>query len=233
MNKIKQYVTAVILAAGVGSRMGVDLPKQRIKLLEKSLLARTVESFFACPDIDDIIVVTRDEDVDFVNRELHFAAKKIHMIVSGGSSRLESSCIGFANVPEQTTHVAIHDGARCLIDSRDISRVVSSAVNYGAASAVKKVTDTVKIIEDGNIKRTIPRDSLMLAQTPQVFERSLFERALRNKSQLDSVTDDNMLVESIGVDIKAVELLYENPKITYAKDLCYAEFLLKRREEDG
>lgn len=229
-NEKKVHVTAIILAAGIGSRLGAALPKQKVELLGKSLLLRTVEAFYYCHDIDDIVIVTRDEDVDFANKELHFASKKIHSIISGGSSRAESAFIGFNNIPESTTHVAIHDGARCLIDCRDISSVVSSAIKYGAASAAEAVASTVKIIEAGMIKKTISRDNIMLAQTPQVFERSLYSKALENVHLLDAVTDDNMILENIGIDIKAVELAYENPKITFQKDLDYAEFLLKRRK---
>ncbi len=224
------FTTAIILAAGIGSRLGTTLPKQKVELLGKSLLSRVVEPFLSCEDVDSIVVVTRREDLDFAKQELHFASSKIYSITTGGSSRAESAKLGFGSIPKETTHILIHDGARCLINRSDISKVIVSAIKYGAASAVKKVSDTVKLVDGDIIKSTISRDNLMLAQTPQAFERKLYEKALSSAGTLDDITDDNMLIENIGESIRLVELSFENPKITYASDLEYAEFLLKRRE---
>ena len=224
------FTTAIILAAGIGSRFGSPLPKQKIELLGKSLLKRAVESFYQCNKVDSIVVVTRREDIDFAKQELHFAKDKICSIISGGNSRAESAKLGFYSIPKETTHVAIHDGARCIIDIENISKVIDSAIKYGAASAVKKITDTVKLIDGDTIKSTVSRDKLVMAETPQVFEKKLYKKAILQSESLDLITDDNMLVESMGVDIKAVVLTCENPKITYASDFEYAEFLLKRRE---
>ena len=224
------FTAAIILAAGIGSRLGTTLPKQKVELLGKSLLSRVVEPFLSCEDVDSIVVVTRREDLDFAKQELHFASSKIYSITTGGSSRAESAKLGFGSIPKETTHILIHDGARCLINRSDISKVIVSAIKYGAASAVKKVSDTVKLVDGDIIKSTISRDNLMLAQTPQAFERKLYEKALSSAGTMDDITDDNMLIENIGESIRLVELSFENPKITYSSDLEYAEFLLKRRE---
>ncbi len=225
------YTTAVILAAGIGSRFGSDVPKQRISLLGKSLIARVAEPFYKCDDIDSIVVVTRAEDIDFVNSELLFLGEKLHNVIVGGVCRAESARLGFLNVPKETTHVAIHDGARCLITREDISRVVRAAYVSGAASAVSLIVDTVKRVSDGQILGTASRDELVLAGTPQVFSCDVYKNALMNASDVSLVTDDNMLVESIGKEIAAVVLANENPKITYPKDLGYAEFILERRQK--
>jgi 2-C-methyl-D-erythritol 4-phosphate cytidylyltransferase len=225
------YTTAIILAAGIGSRFGSGVPKQRISLLGKSIIARAAESFYRCDDIDSIVVVTREEDIDFVNSELLFLGKKLHRVIAGGTCRAESAKLGFLAVPVETTHVAIHDAARCLITPEDISRVAKAAYISGAASAVSIIVDTVKNINDGHILGTVPRDKMVLAETPQIFSFDVYKSALIGASDIALVTDDNMLVENIGHKITAVVLENENPKITYPKDLDYAEFILERRRK--
>ena len=233
MTKIEKnkYTTAIILAAGIGSRFSSEIPKQRISLLGKSLIARAAEPFYKCDDIDSIVVVTRHEDMDFVNSELLFLDKKLHKVVAGGACRAESAKIGFLSIPSATTHVAIHDGARCLVTAEDISLVAKAAYDSGAATAVSVVTDTVKRVSGSHILETVSRDELVLAQTPQIFSYDIYKSALINAPDISTVTDDNMLVENIGHMITAVVLANENPKITYPRDLEYAEFLLRRRDE--
>lgn len=226
-----EYTTAIILAAGIGSRFDAGVPKQRVSLLGKSIIRRAAEPFYLCGDIDSVVVVTRSEDVDFVNHELRFMGKKLYAVVSGGDCRAESSKLGFCAIPPQTTHVVIHDGARCLITSEAISLVIRAAFASGAASAVSPMISTVKRVRSDRIIETVKRDDLVLAETPQAFACTLYSEALSYASDLSCITDDNMLLENIGVDITAVYLNTENPKITYSRDLEYAEFLLKRREE--
>ena len=226
-----RYTTAVILAAGIGSRFSADFPKQRALLCGKSLIRRAAESFGACDDVDSIVVVTRSEDVDFVNSELRFLDKKLYAVVIGGKCRAESAKLGFAAIPRETTHVAIHDGARCIISPNDVSRVIRESHVSGAASAVAVVTDTVKRYNGKHICGTIPRDEVALAQTPQAFSVDIYKAALSETEDVFSVTDDNMLVEKLGISISAVLLKEPNPKITYESDLEYAEFLLTRREK--
>ena len=225
-----KYTTAIILAAGIGSRFSSSIPKQKISILGKSIIRRVAEPFFFCNEIDSIVVVTRAEDVDFVNCELRFLGKKLYATIPGGKCRAESAMLGFCAIPPETTHVAIHDGARCLITSNDISSVVCAAHNSGAASAVSEVVSTVKKISGNNIVETIPREELVFAETPQVFSCEIYKEAISSNVDMELITDDNMLVESIGKEITAVVLSEENPKITYSKDIDYAEFIIERRE---
>lgn len=227
----KNYTTAIILAAGIGSRFGADAPKHRLSLLGKSLISRVAKSFYDCDDIDSIVVVTREEDVDFVNSELLFLGDKLHKVVPGGSSRSESAMLGFLSIPEETEYVAIHDAARCLITPDDVSRVAKAAYIGGAASAASLIVDTVKRVKDGSIIGTVSRDELVLASTPQIFSVDVYKNAIKDASLASSMTDDNMLVEKTGKEIIAVILENENIKITYPKDLEYAEFILNRREK--
>ena len=227
-----EHVTAIILAAGVGSRLDASVAKQRITLLGKSIIARATESFMRCESIDSIVIVARAEDIDFVMQELHFAEEKLYAIIEGGDCRAESAKRGFLAIPPATTHIAIHDAARCLITPEDITAVVLEAKKHGAASAVSKVVDTVKMVSDGKIKETISRENLYFAETPQAFSVEYYDKALSAVEDLHCITDDNMLLEKIGIPVVPVLLSSKNPKITYINDLDYAEFLLKRRGEN-
>ena len=227
----KRYTTAIILAAGIGARFGSDIPKHRLSLLGKSLISRVAKSFYDCDDIDSIVVVTREEDVDFVNSELLFLGDKLYKVVPGGSSRSESAVRGFLSIPEETEYVAIHDGARCLITPDDISSVAKAAYISGAASAASLIVDTVKLVKDHRIQGTVSRDELILASTPQIFSVDVYKNAIKNVSCASSITDDNILVENAGKEITAVILKNENIKITYPRDFEYAEFILNRREK--
>lgn len=223
------FTTAIILAAGNGERFGGSVRKQMTLLAGKSILHRSVEAFYDCDDITAIVVVIRPEDAETVKNDLLFASKKIHAIVHGGDDRASSAQKGFLVIPNETKYVAIHDAARCMIDADSISNVVKKAYETGAASAVASVTDTVKKLESGKITSTVPREDLVLAQTPQVFSKKLYESALSENCD-GYYTDDNMLVEKIGVSITPVFLNCPNIKITTKSDLDLAQFLLSKKE---
>lgn len=222
-------VCAIILAGGVGSRIDLGIPKQRIELLGKSLIFRATEAHEAASSITDIIVVARREDMDFVKTELS-SFEKIKNIVCGGKSRAESAFNGFKAIDFKCDYIAVHDGARCLISPDDIDLVVSDAIRYGAATASAKITDTVKCLdENGFINSGLNREKMRAVQTPQVFKYSIYEKAISLIDAFDdSITDDNSIVEKIGVKIYPSDTDKNNIKITYKEDLEYAEFLLKR-----
>ena len=226
-------VCAIILAGGLGTRTNLDIPKQRIEILGKSLIFRATESHEAARSITDIIVVTRSDDVDFVKNELS-SFKKIKNIVCGGKTRAESAFNGFEAIDFECDYVAIHDGARCLISPHDIDLVVSDAIKYGAATASAKITDTVKCIdENGFVKSDLNREKMRAVQTPQVFEYSIYKKAISQIDSFDdSITDDNTIVQRIGVKVYLSNTDKNNIKITYKEDLKYGEFLLKRGEEN-
>ena len=222
-------VTAIILAAGSGSRMVSKTTKQRLNLLGESVLFRSVKSFESCDKINGIIVVTREEEVAWASEELA-SFSKVKAIIPGGKTRAESARIGFMSVPQDADFVAIHDGARCLVTPENISDVVSAAIVHGAATAGTFITDTVKKLSGEMIEGTIPRDCLFSAQTPQVFAYKLYEKALRECRTSDSITDDNMLLEAIGIKVCPVNTGKHNIKLTTTEDMELAEFLLERRK---
>lgn len=226
----KKNTCAVVLAAGVGSRMCSEVAKQRMYVGGMSVLRRSVLAFDNCPDISSIVVVIREDDEAFAKDELAAIEKPLR-IVRGGRYRAESAKLGFLAIPEDTELVAIHDAARMLITPAAISSVIDAAAIYGAASAVSAMTDTVKLVDDnGYIGSTVSRESLRVAQTPQVFDVELYNKALSSVALGEYITDDNMLMEHIGVSVKAVDVECENIKITTKKDISYAEFVLKERE---
>lgn len=225
------FVTAIILAAGSGSRMGLPITKQKISLCSESILKRSVRAFAESDAVNSVIVVTREDELDWAEEELK-DLPKIKSVIIGGKNRAESAYKGFLAVDEKTDLIAIHDGARCLVTDKMIRDVIEAAYKYGAATAATAVTDTLKFVgQDGNVIKTLPRNGLFSAQTPQVFSRGLYERAVKNIDFSAEITDDNMLIEAIGEKVFAVETGRSNIKITTSDDLEYANYLIERRLE--
>ena len=217
---------AVILAGGFGTRMRSEITKQKMKICGKSILWRTVRAFERAQSIDGIVVVLRTDEIDYFKEELR-EFTKIKAYTFGGEVRRDSAKNGFALCGD-FDFVAIHDGARCMIRPDDIDEIVGAAKNHGAASAVGRINDTVKLVDaDGIIKETVPRDYLRAAETPQVFSREIYEKALKASEGM-CVTDDNMMAELVGAKIAAVETVGYNFKITTPTDVEYAEFLIER-----
>lgn len=226
-------VSAVILAAGCGKRMGASTTKQRLVLMNKSVLRHTLEAFNECVDVNHIIIVARHDELSFAIEE-SAGIDKVRAIVIGGKTRAESARIGFNSIPSDSDFVAIHDAARCLITPEDISLVISDAKKYGAASAATSVSDTVKTVDaDGFVSGTIPRCSVKLAATPQIFSTSIYNKALclTGVEIGEEITDDNMLVERSGIKVRITEISSCNIKITRPGDLKLAEFILNRRQK--
>ena len=228
---MKKYVTAIILAAGSGSRMNLNTTKQKLILGGESVLRRSVGVFERCAEITSVIVVSREDEIEFARAELS-DFKKVKAIVVGGSTRLESAFSGFKMADEKTEFIAIHDAARCFVTERMISDVLHDATVYGAATASAAVTDTVKIVDvDGKIEKNLSRNALRAVQTPQIFRMDLYTKAILGVDLKDaSITDDNMLLERIGIYPYCTDTGKENFKITTSEDLLFAKYLLKEEE---
>ena len=223
-------ISAIVLAAGVGSRMGGDKTKQRIILDGKSVLKRTLIAFDAASSVSEIIIVTREGEIEFARAEASGITKPCKIVV-GGACRAESARLGFMAVSDKSNLVAIHDAARCLITPQMIDRVADAASIYGCASAACRMHDTVKIVdEDGFAIGTLERDSIMRAQTPQIFKRELYKRALESVAIDERITDDNSLVERIGERIFLVDTGNNNLKITEPSDIPTALGIISNRE---
>lgn len=231
MKNSNRNTVAIILAAGSGSRMGISETKQTLCILGKSVLRRCLEAFDRAECVTSLVVVYKDGESDFVNKECHSLTKPF-TLVKGGGCRAESAAFGFRAVPDDTDYVMIHDAARCLITPEEIFSVVEGAYIHGAATASRIVTDTVKKCDqNGMIIDTLLRSELRLVQTPQAFSKPIYEKALASIGELDeSITDDNMLVEKIGINPYCVATNSTNVKITACDDIALAEMIIKKRE---
>lgn len=229
----KANVAAIILAAGSGSRMNSPTPKQRMEILGQSILERSVKTFDLAASVSSIVVVVREDEIEIVRSMLSKRGlNKPYLVISGGSTRQESAAIGYRMASENAEFIAIHDAARCLVTVDMIEAVIDSALKYGAATASSPVSDTIKRVRCDFIEETVPRSELVAAQTPQVFSRALYDRALSSLSSYDEITDDNMLIEKIGEKIICVNTGKENVKITTPEDMLYAEFILNKRNSN-
>lgn len=228
----KPFVTAVIVAAGNSTRMSCYVSKQLIPLLGKPAIYYTLKAFEEASIVDEVIIVCRKVDTEDLKEIVSdYKFEKVKAFTPGGSERSDSVRNGIACADEKATHFAIHDGARVLITAHDINKVISEALVSGAATLGSPVTDTVKIVDkSGTIVSTPDRASLMAVQTPQVFERNIYLKALEN-SQGKGFTDDCAMVEEIGVYPKIIMGDHPNLKLTTQADIPMAETILKKRRE--
>lgn len=230
--------TAILLAGGVGSRMqSTGETKQLMLVCGLPLIVHTALAFEQCPYIDDIVVVARREELKTVYdlMEQH-GIRKCRRVVLGGKTRQLSAIAGFEAIDgEKTKFVAIHDAARCLITPGQIADVVAAAYAERAASAACRVFDTVKKANAaGYVTETVDREALWLAQTPQVFDATLYRAAAYTAMQAKFVaTDDMMLCERIGQTVKLIDCGTDNFKVTTPGDLLRAAAVLQGRRKDG
>lgn len=216
--------TAIIVAAGAGSRFGGDTPKQYLILNGRQVIHHTIGVFEACDVIDEIILVVAPDrlEADASNLELF---SKLRSVTAGGKSRAESVLAGLERASGKGI-IAVHDGARPLISIAEITATVTAAEKEGAACLVMSVTDTIKSTENGVITGTVERDALRRAVTPQCFRYDILVKAFETED-FETATDECALVERLGVRITAVEGAGRNIKITSPEDLKLAEALLR------
>ncbi len=218
----------IVVAAGSSTRMG-GRDKLFLPLSGKPVLVYSLTALQCCPEVRQIVVVTRREKIEQVKVlcRTHGLDKVIH-VVCGGESRQQSVGAGLSCL-QDCDYVAIHDGARPLLDPRDASRVIADAHAYGAAALGIYTRDTVKIADDtGFILQTPPRRRTVQIQTPQVFQSSLYRRAWREAEQTGAdYTDDCQLVEAVGQPVFITQGKASNLKITTPEDLLAARGYLE------
>lgn len=220
--------TAVILAAGKSERMGGGVDKAFLSLVNKPVVAWSLIAFERSSEIDRIVLVVRKDQLLASKAVVKmFGISKLHAIVPGGSRRQESVAAGLAACDIDTRNVVIHDAARPLVTSDLVSETVKMLKRYPAVTLARPVTDTVKRAEKAMIvSETVPREKLWAAQTPQAFQLRALREALKNLGKRE-VTDDCMAVELAGGQVKMIENLKPNFKITTVEDLQVAGALLK------
>lgn len=228
--KENMVVSAVIVSAGNSTRMG-GINKQFLELNGTPVIANTITAFQRSSIIDEIIIVTRECDIDAVAKLVDkYEFTKVANIVAGGETRQLSVYNGVISASNITDLVVIHDGARPLVSDRVITETVKYAAEFGAAATGVKVKDTVKVVDDNdNIIDTPDRTYMRFIQTPQVFNKKLYLDAVNTVENSKDFTDDCKLLEAYGRTVKFIEGDYENIKITTPEDIELAESYLKRR----
>jgi 2-C-methyl-D-erythritol 4-phosphate cytidylyltransferase len=221
---------AIIAAAGQGTRMAAQRPKQFLELAGIPIVFHTLKAFEQCDLIEEIIVVVAADEADgFLSLANKYDLRKIKAVVPGGATRAESVRNGFNVVDEATVEiVAVHDGVRPFVTSDEIARTVQAAQVAGAAILVSAPVDTVKEVQNGVVVRTLKRAGLRNALTPQCFTYKLLRRAFAEADVSDpDLTDESSLVEHLGATIVTVEGSSRNIKITRLEDIALGEALLK------
>ena len=236
MNKI----AAILPAAGLGTRMGADKPKQFLELDGAPITILTLRRIASCEMVTDIIVATRADNVAGLEERIARERFKQNVsVVRGGDSRQESVAQALEQIPSDTEIVLVHDAVRPFVTREQIARVIEEARKTRAAILGIPAMDTVKEVKRASlpedvalITATIPRERVVLAQTPQAFSAKLLKEAFA-RAQADGVTasDEAGLVERLGCEVHVVLGSERNIKITKPTDMELARFYLERERE--
>jgi 2-C-methyl-D-erythritol 4-phosphate cytidylyltransferase len=230
-------IAAIVPAAGLGTRMGVETPKQFLELDGMPLILFTLRRLAACSAITDFFISTRADDVISLEDKVAKAALgRPARVVHGGDTRQQSVANALAQVDPSTEIVLVHDAVRPFVTLAQIDRVIAEARARGAAILGIPAIDTVKEVKRASlpedialIANTIPRERIVLAQTPQAFSYTLLRDAFR-KADKDgaSGSDEAALVERFGHDVYVVLGSERNIKITRPSDMDLARFYLEQ-----
>ena len=228
------HVSVVIAAAGMSNRMGSKINKQFLAIDNKPILAHSIEKFEKCKYIDEIIVVTKEEEVDYCRKEIikKYGFNKVSNIIKGGRERQDSIYNGLLALNERTDIVLTHDGARPFVKIETIEEGIKGVIEHGACVIGVPVKDTIKVVDqEDKVHHTPKRSLLWAAQTPQCFWADLLKNGYEMASKEGILgTDDSSLVERTGHKIKMIMGSYDNIKITTPEDLIIAESFLKDRD---
>ena len=227
--------SVVIVSAGRGSRMKADINKQFLKLKGKEVIAHTIDKFYNNKNIDEIVVVVKEDEADFFRRNIidKYGYKNIK-IAFGGKERQDSVFNGLKAVNERCDIVLIHDGARPFVTDEIIKNSIECAKKNKCVIVGVPVKDTIKIInKDNEVCDTPNRSTLWSIQTPQVFEYlSIIKAHKIAKEKSYYGTDDSMLMEYLGYNVEVIEGSYNNIKITTPEDLKIGEEILNENKKE-
>lgn len=219
--------SAVIVAAGSSSRMGLD--KVMAEVGGMPVIVRCIEAFQQSPSVAEVVVVTREDLVPEVARLCQeFQLTKVSKVIRGGASRTQSARMGTLEADQNVPIIAIHDGARPFVSTQVIEAAIVQAALSGAAAPAVPVKDTIKTAKEGIVEETLDRAQLYAVQTPQVFDASLIRAALQ-KALDDGVelTDDCAAVERLGMKVVLTAGDERNIKLTTPMDLIFGESLVE------
>ncbi len=220
--------TALVPAAGFGTRFHEGGPKALVLLAGKPLLVHALERLAASKRVSSAVMAIPGG----CEAEFHAALKSsplAYILVEGGVTRRESVARAFAaaRLATEDDLVLVHDAARPIVDPLEVKAVVDAADATGAAIAAFSLVETIKRIEAGKIRATVPRSDLVAATTPQAFRAGILRRALAKEGGPEA-TDDSELVERTGGEVTVVLTSRWNIKITYPEDLAWADAWLRR-----
>lgn len=228
------YVSVIVAAAGMSNRMGSKVNKQFIALDNKPILAHTLEKFEESTCIDEVILVAKEDEVEYCRKEIvwKYGFKKVVKIIRGGKERQDSIYNGIMALNENTDIVLTHDGARPFVRMENIRDGIQGVLDHGACVIGVPVKDTIKVTDESkDIHHTPKRSMLWAAQTPQCFWVDLLKKGYQHAIREGIVgTDDSSLVEKVGHNVRMIMGNYDNIKITTPEDLIIGELLINKNE---
>jgi 2-C-methyl-D-erythritol 4-phosphate cytidylyltransferase len=233
-------IAAILPAAGLGTRMGAEKPKQFLELDGVPIWILSLRRIASCPLVTDIFIATRGDGIQKLEERIR--EEKFQQpvrVVKGGDSRQESVSQALQHVPADTELILVHDAVRPFVTVEQITRVISEARRTRAAILAIPAMDTVKEVKRASLPEdvalitvTIPRERIVLAQTPQVFEAALLKDAFaRAEADGVSASDEAGLVERLGIDVYVVQGSERNIKITKPTDMDLARFYLQAEQK--
>jgi 2-C-methyl-D-erythritol 4-phosphate cytidylyltransferase len=224
-------VGVVMVAAGQGRRMRTQTSKPFLSFQGQPVLLHTLQIFETHPEVEQTVVVTKESEIAQTKQLVQAAGcQKVTEVVAGGKERPDSVYQGLAYI--STAFVLVHDAVRPFVSPEAISRLLQSVRMHGAAILAVPVKDTIKQVDDaGIVERTPDRSRLWAVQTPQAFRTQLLRQAYEQgfAQPAADVTDDAMLVEQLGIDVRVVQGEYTNIKLTTPDDLLLAEVIYQMR----
>ena len=234
------HIAAILPAAGLGTRMGHETPKQFLELDGVPIVILSLRRIASCPLITHIVVATRGDEVERLDARIRQEKfKQPVRVVKGGDSRQGSVSQALKHIPEDTELVVVHDAVRPFVTVEQITRVIEEARRCKAAILAIPAMDTVKEVKRASlpedvalITATIPRERVVLAQTPQVFEMQLLKQAFAEAEE-DGVnaSDEAGLIEKLGHEVYVVLGSERNIKITKPSDMDLARFYLQSEQK--
>ncbi len=225
-------IAVIIVAAGSGRRMQLKRNKILLEIADKPVIVRVLEAFFKMQLIEQIILVIRRQDEALIEKLIAPAFKKKLKIVYGGDQRSDSVVAGYQALTDDITHVLVHDGARPFINEQLIKRIVDRLKVDDAVIPVLPLSDTVKVVSDDYVVSTPKRKTLRAVQTPQGFERQLFEKMVIFSTQSDmQFTDDASIAEALGQSVYCAVGDAFNIKVTTQQDIAWATVIARQGDE--
>ena len=222
-------ITLLVPCAGKGIRLNKKTPKQFLVLKDKPIFIHTLLIFEKSPFIDYIVLATRKEYINFVQKEIErFKIKKVTSIVEGGETRQASVYNAMLNAPSSTEIFLVHDAVRPFVSLALIEKIIEYTKQFGSAIPALKVRDTVIKAKNEKVYKKLEREDIFLVQTPQGIKADILRKCLTDAQKNNlSFSDESTLLLHYKYQVHIVEGEFLNFKITYPEDLRLAEYLVE------